>query len=163
MLGLRLEVGQFSKYLESQPAFYKAFLNWFVYGCPHIIGYFSGWMPTLVNKVLNVIGVLGIVYSPHYASIKNIESFTDKILDTKSEGPSRMLISLVPVSKFEGFFLGIHEIATRYRQTTGCFTFLAFYVKAINSPWLSPKGERYFELMLYCGLEPQKLPNDLLA
>jgi hypothetical protein len=101
--------------------------------------------------------------SPKYATMKNIESFTDKVLDSTVGDPTRMFIALAPMEQYEALFIGLNAICRRYRADPGCITFITCYVKGIRSDWLAPGGGLFCELMLYLGLNPEKMTDAVLG
>ena len=102
--GKKLGIGQFSEYSEtSQTAVHKA-RNTGSYGVLHGIGRVAGNLPEKLDLALKYVGMGGVMLSPKYASIKNIEFFTDKMLDSTVGDPTRMLIVLGPLDRYEELF-----------------------------------------------------------
>ena len=54
------------------------------------------------------------------ASIKNIEFFTDKLLDSTVGDPTRMLIVLGPLDRYEQLFREQWALLEEYREKTDC-------------------------------------------
>jgi len=163
VFGRQIKVGQFSVYKTVGQSGYATLRDRFSYGYLHFLGYWAGRLPRLVDIAFKALGLLGIILSPRYASIKNIESFTDRVIDSSVGDPTRMLIVLAPMEKYQVLLNALHEICVRYRDDKGCFTFISFYVKGINSRWLSPEGKSFCELMLYLGIDPGKMTPALLS
>ena len=161
--GKHLGLGQFSEYREtSQTAVHKA-RNTGSYGVLHGIGRVAGNLPEKLDMALKYVGMGGVMLSPKYASIKNIEFFTDKVLDSTVGDPTRMLIVLGPLDKYEELFRRCWALLDGYRESHGCFTFLSVYVKSIRSDYLARDGyDRFCELMFYTGVHPDRMTTELL-
>ncbi|MHB8574648.1 MAG: FAD-binding oxidoreductase, partial [Dehalococcoidia bacterium] len=89
--GRTLKLGQFSAYKETEQSRYKSARNRVSYGYLHRIGYVAGRLPAKVDRVAKFVGTSGVLFSPKFATIKNIEFFTDKILDSTVGDPTRMI------------------------------------------------------------------------
>ncbi|XXT15502.1 hypothetical protein WME94_35165 [Sorangium sp. So ce429] len=61
-------------------------------------------------------------------------------------------------------FNRLYSLFLEYRLKTGCFTFIAIYVKAIRSDYLAngDPSKRFCELMLYCSIDPDKMTEPVL-
>jgi hypothetical protein len=165
-LGARsLTVGQFSSYRTTPQNPLKRWANDVAYGYLHGIGWFNGLLPLPVEVALKYLGMVGIVLSPHYATIKNIETFTDRTLDESVGDPTRMLIALAPVTAFSTLFRALYQLCLSCRTRTGAITFITVYVKAIQSPYLQRASgrDRHCELMLYLGLDPARMTDAVLG
>ncbi len=162
--GLTLRVGQFSSYHNTSQSWYKKRWNDIAYGFQHLIGDWAGRLPTLVDDVAKYVGMACIMLSPTYAGMKNIERFTDQILDSTVGDPTRMFVVLAPVDRYESLFYQLYELCVAERKRTGAITFISVYVKSIRSPYLAgPDGdERFCELMLYLGVHPDKMTPVIL-
>jgi hypothetical protein len=161
--GKHLGLGQFSEYRETtQTAVHKA-RNAGSYGALHGIGRVAGNLPDKLDMALKYVGMGGVMLSPKYASIKNIEFFTDKVLDSTVGDPTRMLIVLGPLDRYEQLFRSCWGLLDGYREEHGCFTFLSVYVKSIRSDYLARDGyDRFCELMFYTGVHPDRMTPELL-
>jgi len=159
-----LTVGQFSSYRTTTQSPWKRALERVGYGYLHAIGYWNGMLPLRVEVLLKYLGIAGIVLSPRYATIKNIETFTDRTLDESVGDPTRMLIALAPADHYERLFRALYQLCLRVRARTGAITFISIYVKAISSPYLTraSKVERHCELMLYLGLDAERMTDTVL-
>jgi hypothetical protein len=161
--GQRLALGQFSRYFATpQTAMAKAH-NTIAYEVLHRIGYVAGRLPRELDRVLKLIGTGGILFSPGYASIKNVEFFSDKIIKATVGDPTRMLIVLVPLDQYAAVFERIWALLAGYRDDTGCFTVMSGYVKGLHSAYLA-KGQpddRYCELNFTVGIDLEKLTDAL--
>lgn len=161
--GKHLKVGQFSAYKETdQTAVHKA-RNTTSYGVLHGMGLAAGNLPEKMDKALKYVGITGVLLSPKYASIKNIEFFTDKLLDSTVGDPTRMLIVLGPLDRYEQLFREQWALLDSYREKYDCFKFLSVYVKSIRSDYLARDGyDRFCELMFYVGIKPENMTDELL-
>lgn len=161
--GRHISIGQFSAYKEtSQGPIHKA-RNTASYGVLHGMGLVAGRLPDKLDKALKYVGITGVLLSPKYASIKNIEFFTDKLLDSTVGDPTRMLIVLGPLDRYEQLFRQLWGLLESYREEHKCFTFLSVYVKSIRSDYLARDGQdRFCELMFYVGVDPERMSPELL-
>jgi len=162
ILGKPFAIGQVSAYHDTAQSWLKRLRNRVAHAILHGIGYLAGWQLRPIDMVLQYLGVAGVVFSPRYASQKNIEVFVDKIIDSTVGDPSRMLIVFAPAAKYDAMFRALYELCKEYRAKEGCFTYLSFYVKGITSAYLAPDGQRFCELVLYLGIRPENLPEELL-
>jgi hypothetical protein len=162
--GWELNVGQFSAYHEIKQGLLPSLVDRVAYGYLHALGYVAGRLPKQVDVLLKYLGMAGIVASPLYASVKNVERFTDTVIDSSVGDPTRMFIILGPAAKFEALFHGLYELCVQHRRDYGCFKMISIYVKAIRSQYLAAgRSNRAFcELMLYVGIEPKKMTPELL-
>lgn len=166
-IGSKLKVGQFSPYHEVAQSGWKSWRNKFGYGKLHTFGKFAGRLPRPLEVGNKFLGMIGIIFSPKYASIKNVETFTDMVLDSSIGDPTRMFIILAPIDKYENLFRGTRAILAKYRDEQGVFPFISIYVKAIRSPYLAkatglPEDQSFCELMPYVGVDPDRLTPELL-
>ena len=82
----------------------------------HGIGRVAGNLPEKLDLALKYVGMGGVMLSPKYASIKNIEFFTDKVLDSTVGDPTRMLIVLGPLDRYEELFRALWALLDGYRD-----------------------------------------------
>jgi FAD binding domain len=162
--GRALKLGQFSAYKETQQSSYKSGRNRVSYGYLHRIGYVAGRLPAKVDKVAKFIGTSGVLFSPKFATVKNIEFFTDKILDSTVGDPTRMLIILAPLDRYADLFRTAYNLMVEFRTRYTCMTFISVYVKSITSPYLARGSEnnRFCELMFYLGINPAGMTDAVL-
>ena len=161
--GKHLGLGQFSAYKETSQTATRKARNTGSYGVLHGIGRVAGNLPEKLDMALKYVGMGGVMLSPKFASIKNIEFFTDKVLDSTVGDPTRMLIVLGPLDKYEELFRRCWALLDGYRESHGCFTFLSVYVKSIRSDYLARDGQdRFCELMFYVGVHPDRMTPELL-
>jgi hypothetical protein len=162
--GRSLGVGQFSAYHPTEQTPYARARDGVAYDVLNGIGYVAGRLPRAVDRVLKYVGMTGVLFSPIYATMKNVEFFTDKILDSTVGDPTRMFIVLAPLDRFEVLFRTTYELMRRFRAEHGAFTFISVYVKSIKSPYLAQGGpnDRFCELMFYSGIAPGKFSPAVL-
>lgn len=160
-----LRIGQFSAYVETRQSGYKRLRNKLVYGYLHKIGKWAGRVPKPVEMLLKALALAGLVFSPRYASIKNVESFTDRITDSTVGDPTRWFILLTPAESYAILFRKLYELALNYRTRYQCFTLVSLYVKGIKSEYLSAdEPNRHFsELTLYVGVNLKHMNEKILA
>jgi FAD binding domain len=161
--GKNFRLGQFSIYKETdQTAAHKARNN-VSYGVLHSMGLAAGNLPDKLDRILKYVSITGVMASPKYASIKNIEFFTDKILDSTVGDPTRMLIVLGPLDRYEELFRSCWALFERYRAEHDAFKFISVYVKSIRSDYLARDGYNQFcELMFYVGTKPENMTAELM-
>lgn len=161
--GKSIGFGQFSAYKETEQSSYKRLRNQVEYGYLHGQGYFSGRLPPKIDRYLKFISFGGVLLSPIYASIKNIEMFTDKMLDSGVGDPTRMLIVLGPVERFETLFRTLFPLMIDARNEHDCFTFVSVYVKSIRSPYLANGSDQqsFCELMFYFGINSEGMTDEI--
>lgn len=159
-----LAFGQFSAYRQTDQTPLKGLRNTVSYGYLHGLGYLGGRLPSRkVDRALKYLSMTGVLVSPRFASIKNIEFFTEKILDSTVGDPTRMFIVLGPLDSYEEIFRDSWKVMSDARARHGCFTFLSVYVKSIRSEYLGGgRPERFCELMFYVGVEPEKMTPAIL-
>ena len=153
-VGPNLTFGQFSAYHETAQTLVAKARDQLAYNALHGLGYVSGTLPAPIDQALKYVGMAGVMFSPMYATMKNVEFFTDKILDSTVGDPTRMFIVLAPLDAYEELFRASYDLMREFRDQHECFTFISVYVKAITSPYLAQGGEndRFCELMFYCGM-----------
>lgn len=156
--------GQFSRYRQTKQTIQAKLGNEIAYGVLHAIGNVAGRLPRRLDEALKYAGIAGIMLSPRYASIKNVESFTDRVLDSSVGDPTRMFIVLAPKAAYADIFRQLYEICLNVRARHEALTFVSIYVKAIKSPYLKrATGEAsYAELMLYLGINPDRMTPAVL-
>ena len=161
--GKGIGFGQFSAYKETPQGMYKRLRNKVEYGYLHGQGYFAGRLPQRIDRYLKYLSFGGVVLSPRYASIKNIEMFTDKMLDSSVGDPTRMLIVLGPIDRYEKLFRTLFDLFLEYRREHQCFTFISVYVKCITSDYLANgrDAKSFCELMFYFGINPEYMTDPL--
>jgi FAD/FMN-containing dehydrogenase len=159
-----LRMGQFSSYHETPQNPLKSLVNSAAYGYQQFLGYWAGRLPSAVDQAVKYLGMGAIMFSPLYANGKNIERFTDQILDSTVGDPTRMLVVLAPAERYEILFRRLYDAAVEERRDSGGITFISVYVKAIRSAYLSKgeEGRRHCELMLYFGVNPERMTEKIL-
>ena len=157
-------LGQFSSYHATDQSRYARTRDALAYNALHGLGYVSGRLPARLDRALKYAGLTGVVFSPMYATVKNVEFFTDKVLDATVGDPSRMLILLVPLDRYEEVFRAGYELVRDFRRDHGCFTTISVYVKNIRSEYLARgSGDgAYCELTLLTGMTARGLDEEVL-
>ncbi len=152
--GQMLRLGQFSAYHPTEQSLWAKARDLVSYNTLHRIGYVAGRLPDAADRALKMVGMSGVMFSPTYATMKNVEFFTDKILDSTEGDPTRMYIALAPLRAFEDLFHETRDLMARFREEHDCFTFVSVYVKSITSPYLAQGSDdqSFCELMFYCGI-----------
>lgn len=153
--GRHLGVGQFSAYHATDPTGWAKARDYTSYTYLDGLGWAADHLPTSVGAALKVAGMLGVMMSPRYATVKNIEFFTDRVLDSMVGDPTRMFIVLAPLDRFDDLFQNAYDLMVEFRARHRCFTFVSVYVKSIRSPYLAQGGanDRFCELMFYNGID----------
>jgi len=162
--GQALAIGQFSAYKPVRQSAYVRFRNAAAYNYLHGVGYMAGKLPARLDRMLKYVGITGVLWSPAYASVKNIEFFTDKILDSTVGDPTRMFIVLAPLARYDVLFRESFELMREFRAKYQCMSFISVYVKSIKSPYLAQgrEDQRFCELMYYCGINPTGMSEAVL-
>lgn len=158
-------LGQFSIYRDTEQTSMARMRNDVAYGFLHGVGYVSGRLPDALDRALKYVGLAGIVLSPRYATVKNAESFSDKILDATVGEPTRYLVSIAPMRSYDAVCQRLFRMLRDYRERTGCFSVITLYVKGIHSEYLSrtrPEDERWAEILFYVAIDPKKMTDGLL-
>ncbi|WP_406272056.1 FAD-binding oxidoreductase [Nocardia sp. NBC_00881] len=162
--GVNIRVGQFSSYHETTQNPLKSLYNRAAYGYQQLLGYWAGRLPGRIDVAAKYLGFAAIMLPPSFADFKNVERFTDQILDSTVGDPTRMLIVLAPADKYGVLFRELYRLCLDERDNSGAITFISLYVKAIRSSYLS-RGEedrRHCELMLYVGVDPDRMTEKIL-
>lgn len=157
--GRSICVGQFSAYHPTGQTQMAHLRDQLSYNYLNGLGYVAGRLPRTLDKAMKFVGMMGVLFSPSYATMKNVEFFTDKILDSTVGDPTRMFIILAPLDRFATLFRTAYDLMLEYRERYGCFTFMSVYVKSIKSPYLAQGGpnDHFSELMFYNGIVPEKI------
>ena len=152
--GHKFGFGQFSEYHETPQTNLTRARGYAAYTYLDGLGWVSDHVPNQVGFPLKVLGMTGVMLSPEYATVKNIEFFTDKVIDEQVGDPTRMYVILAPLDRFEELFSRAYALMLEMRERFGAFTFVAVYVKNIRSPYLAQGGDddRFCELMFYNGI-----------
>lgn len=163
VLGRTLTFGQCTAYRETRPSWWKTFRERIAFGTLHGLRDLAGKLPPALGRAVNMLGGLGFIFTPRYSTVKNIESFTEKVVDHTVGDPIRFLAVLAPMSTYDALFRRLHALATRYRDEHGCLTSVSLYVVGLQSEWLAGgTGERYCDLLLYLGLSKDGMTSPLL-
>ena len=158
VLGRILRIGQCSTYAATAHSALKRWRERLTFACLHFLGTSAGRLPRPLGQAVNILGSIAFIFSPRYASIKNVESFTERVFDISVGDPIRWLAVISPLSAYREVFRELHGICTRYRDTHGCLTMISLYAIGLRSAWLAAgSGERYCDLLLHLGVCPEKM------
>ena len=160
-----LELGTFSVYRDTDMNAARKAAELASYGGLHRLGWMAGRLPEGIDKAVKMAGMAGVVLAPRYATVKNAEFFTEKILDATVGDPQRFLVVISPIDIYEEQFRRLWDMLVDYRDRYGCFTFITLYVKSIDSPYLSqgdPDNRRWVEFLFYVGVDTDLMTESLL-
>lgn len=159
----KLAFGRVWKFHETPQRRFKRLWNRAAYWLPHRIGYWAGRLPEKVDRLFKMLGIASMIFSPRYASIKNVERFLDKVVDYTVGDPLRMLVVLSPEDSFVGLFRELYALCRRYRER-GMLRLISFNVKAIRSPYLagSEPGKRFCEIGMLVNIDNARVTPELL-
>jgi hypothetical protein len=161
--GGSIALGQFSIFRATRQSAWKRLRDRFSYGYLHRLGYVAGRLPRRLDLLVKYLGTLGVVFSPRYGRVKNVEYFAEKILDSTVGDPMRMFVVLLPLDTYTETFREFWDLMVGFRERHGCFTFVSVYVKSINSQYLARagRGGRFAEFLFYVGIENERLTPEL--
>ena len=161
--GKRRGIGQFSVFEPTRQSGWKRLRDRVSYGYLHRLGYVAGRLPRHLDLLVKTLGTVGILFPPRYGTVKNVEYFAEKILDSTVSEPMRMFVVLLPLDRFEQTFNEFLDLMVGYRERHGCFTFVSVYLKSICSSYLARAGSngRFAEYLFYVGIEPKRLTPEL--
>ena len=114
--GKRFGVGMLSLYRDTDASAYARARNAMAYGPLHRIGWVAGRLPGEVDKAMKMAGFASVLFSPKYATIKNVESFSDKVLDATVGEPTRYLVALSPVEQYAALGRRLFDLLVGYRD-----------------------------------------------
>ena len=162
--GKRFGIGMLALYRDTDASAYARARNAMAYGPLHRIGWVAGRLPGEVDKAMKMAGFASVLFSPKYATIKNVESFSDKVLDATVGDPTRYLVALPPVEQYAALSRRLFDLLVGYRERYQCLTFVALYVKGIRSAYLGhgDPDARFCEVLFDVGIDPDKLTDELL-
>jgi len=158
-------VGQLSIYHDAPGARRGRARNAVSYGALHRVGRLCSALPPGPAAAVKAAGSLaGMIASPRYASVRNIELFTDAVIDHTVGDPARTLVAVAPVETLEAAFHALYERCVELRERERCVTFISIHFKGIRSAYLAGGSEprRYGELMLILGVDPARMTDPLL-
>lgn len=162
--GKFVKVGQLSLYKETSQSATNTLRNKVPYRYLHALGSWAGRAPRRVEPLLKLLGVAGMIWVPRRSSIKNVETFSDRVLDSTTGDPTRMLIALVPSETYPSLLRELYSLCQEFRKRHKCFTFISFYIKSIRSEYLTNGGPHkyYCELILLPGIRPEGMTDEVL-
>lgn len=163
--GKRIRFGTFSVYRKTPQTAWKRLRNQISYGFLHGLGYWAGRLPKKIDEAVKQIGTLrGALFTPKFGSIKFIETFADRILEATVGDPWRTFILLPKAdSGYRDLFREAHDFMIDTRERLDCFTYIAIYLKGIDSPYLArdEPGQRYVEFLFVVG-QTEKMNAEIL-
>ena len=155
-------IGQLSIYRDAPGTRRGRARNAVSYGALHRVGRLCSTLPPGPAAAVKAAGSLaGMIASPRYASVRNIELFTDAVIDHTVGDPARTLVAVAPVETLEATFHAIYERCVELRERERCVTFISIHFKGIRSAYLAGASEprRYGELMLILGVDPARMTD----
>lgn len=154
-------IGQISAYKAAPHGRLGALTNTLSYGYLHTLGFWAGRLPEKLDVAVKYLGTLGLIFAPVYASIKNVERFSDRVLDSSVGDPSRFLITLAPAEAYPTLFDKLYTLCRSFRTRHKCFTFITLSVKGIRSDYLSngDPNKPFCELILLVGIDPKRMTD----
>jgi hypothetical protein len=158
-------IGQLSRYRDTPEGRVARARNAVAYGALHRVGRLCSALPPGPAGAVKAAGSLaGMIGSPRYASVRNIELFTDAVIDHTVGDPALTLVAVAPVATLEAAFHATYERCVELRARERCVTFISIHFKGIDSAYLAGGSEprRYGELMLILGVDPARLTEPLL-
>jgi FAD/FMN-containing dehydrogenase len=157
--GKPLLIGQFSRYVETPASARKALHDRVAYGWLHAIGRRAGTSTGTVALAVRQLGIAGLLVSPRYATMKNVEIFVDRILDSTTAEPNRWLAAFVPIEQYGAMFRRCYDTVRDYRTRHRCFTGISLYLKSVRSPYLAhgDPTRRFAELVIHFSCVPERL------
>lgn len=164
--GRGLRIGQLSAYRDAGATRLGRARNDAAYGLLHKLGRSYGGRSPRTAATMKAVGSLfGMVRTPRYATVANVEAFTDKVIDHTVGDPARTLVAVAPVATLEALFHGVNDACVELREREGCFTFVSMHAKAIRSPYLGDgdPDARFGEIMLVLGLDRERMHDALLV
>jgi hypothetical protein len=172
-----VQAGEICAYHASSRNPVKSAVEAVGYGYLKGIGRIIGLCPAPIDDTLRLLGTAGMFTSPPWASIKNVERFTDIVLDYGVGDPPRWLVSFVPADRFEEFFEQARALLVAERARSGALGDLAMFAKGIDSRYLAgdadtppPRGgtppaasRRYAEVICFFGCPRGRMTAPILA
>lgn len=161
----RLGLGHFSVYKDTAQTPYAWVRSNLAYRFLHSIGSVAGRLPTALDRAAKYVGQAGILFSPRYASVKDAEAFADRIIDATVGEPTRSLVVIARVERYESLCRRLLNLMRDYRDRQQCFTLITLYVKGIQSEYLSggnPDDIGWVELLFYLGINPDRMSEEVL-
>jgi hypothetical protein len=160
--GANIRFGQIYSYHATAQRLYKSLWNRAAFGVQHAMGYWAGRLPVPIDEALKYVGMGAVMLSPKFAGVKNVERFTDQVIDATVGDPTRFYVVFAPAERYESLFYQLYELFAAERKRSGAMTFIALYVKAVRSPYLSGTvpGEPtkpYCELLIQVGIRPERM------
>jgi hypothetical protein len=158
-------IGSLSVYRPAGAGHAARARNALAYGALHRLGRLCSTLPPRPAAAVKALGsVLGMITSPRYASVRNVELFTDAVIDHTVGDPARTLVAVAPVGTLEATFHALYNRCVALRAANGGVSFISLHFKGIHSAYLAGGSEprRYGELMLILGVDPSRMTDAVL-
>ncbi|WP_051939866.1 FAD-binding oxidoreductase [Phaeacidiphilus oryzae] len=171
------QLGEICAYHASSRNGVKSAVEKAGYGYLKGIGFLAGRWPSPIDETLRLLGTAGVFTSPLWATVKDVERFTDLVMDYGVGDPPRWLVSFVPADRFEEFFEQARGLLAAERARSGAVGDIAMFAKGIDSRYLAgdadtapPPGgtppaasRRYAEVICFFGCPPDRMTAPILA
>lgn len=157
-------IGQFSSYHPTAQSAIARVRDSIDYTFLDGIGWLTDHVPKRIGAALKAVGMAGVIFSPQYATMKNIESFSDKILNSMVGDPTRMFVFIVPVDELDTLARTAWDTMLEFRAKHKCFTVISLYIKNIHSAYLAQNGksDHFCEVLFYNGIDNEGMTPDVL-
>jgi hypothetical protein len=134
------------------------------YGALRTAGRLSTALPGRLGVAAKYAGTAGLMLAPGYARHRDVERFSDGVIDWTVGEPSRLLVAIAPIEVLPQVFGDIYRAARYARSHDAGFTFVTVHLKAARSAYLAGGDpDRVFvEILLVVGLEPARLRRGAL-
>jgi hypothetical protein len=162
--GRAATMGSVALYRNTEQTSAKRIRNAISYGRLHRVGYLAGRMPTPLEFILKLRGIIGIFLSPRYAAQKNVEIFLDRILDYTTGDPTRWIVMWAPIETYEALFRQAYQAMVETRKRHGCFTFVSCDLRPFRSSYLShgDPERRWVDLVFEVGMTHKGIRPEVL-
>lgn len=167
--GRNIKIGHYCRYYPAERTFDNQIQKELSFGYLQLLGQWAGRLPKRVDELVRLLGIIGIVLSPRYGSIKDIEILMDRVLDFSVGEPSRLLTVLAPVAAYREMFEAVYALCRDTRSASEAITGISIYVKPIKSDYLAKSNgsghfvELTFLLLLDARLMTAKILDKLVS
>jgi FAD/FMN-containing dehydrogenase len=134
------------------------------YGALRTAGRLSTTLPGAAGVAAKYAGTAGLMLAPGYARHRDVERFSDGVIDWTVGEPSRLLVAIAPIDVLPQVFSEIYESARYARRRDAGLTFVTVHLKAARSGYLSggDPGRVFVEVLLVVGVDPARLHSAAL-
>ena len=156
--------GVLSSYRDPSRSRYEKARNSLGHGYLFGLGYMAGRLPGGVDRTVKTLGMAGLLFTPRYASIKNIETYLDKTIDHTVGDPTRWLVVFGPAAEYRELFSDLYELLRAFRERERCMTFISCDVRSIRSEYLAQgePGRQSCSLLFNIGVVPERMTTEVL-